>query len=78
MGTVLHQGQINPRDHPSDSSILTRNRADVTRADFKFIKKLYSSGVAGENIFWLAANILNPQERFFVKQSCKIKYHSCK
>jgi hypothetical protein len=74
MGTVLRKGQVDPRESLLQKSAWMMSRGEVSRADFKFLKKIATSGVDEENTFWLAANSHNSHELFFVRQSSKIKY----
>lgn len=73
MGAFINK-QINP-----DSQSLTLDkdtglrewRGVVSRANFKFISIIDTYGLDNESILWLACNITNPDEKYFVRQISK-------
>ena len=73
MGSLLYRPQVSPNEVAPKPSFFSQS-ADISRASFKFIRKVASSGVQEESTWWLAANEANSQETFFIKQISKVKY----
>jgi hypothetical protein len=73
MGALFHNRQIDPHSPSLKASNLLSNESEVSRASFHFIKKIETFGIDEESILWLANYVKNPLQRFYVRQTSKIK-----
>lgn len=76
MGSFIRR-QITPNDHsasPERGTSLLEWRGVVSRANFTFLYILDIYGAEEESILWLACNVANSGERYFVRQISKYKY----
>ena len=73
MGAFINK-QINPHSKSlvfDKGTGLREWRGVVSRANFKFISIIDTYGLDNESILWLACNITNPDEKYFVRQISK-------
>ena len=77
MGTNFIVNRINPElKIDSVSELKNEPQEEVSRANFLLIEKIKTTGFNDESIVWLAENINNSKEKFYIKQSNKKLYFS--
>lgn len=55
----MRKAQVDPKESDLTGSSLLKSNQEISRANFKFLRKVATSGIDEESVLWLASNSLN-------------------